>query len=386
MKPIPAYISRIRKLMEESKIDILISADPKNVFYLSGFNSILNSSPSLAILDDTRVTLLVNVLRYERAKEKSWCDSISFYGSWGQYQSKYRDWSEALKEIVSQPNIKTVGIDKNSVPKDMLNALENSSGLEIKDITWLLSYSRSVKSEEEIKNIKIASKIADYGMNKAMEAAKERLGERAISFAAVRAMNEYWISEFPDIETSDFGDNQGAIINGLSAYCLNGPRILYNCDEPTNRQPKDELVLIVVWSVANGYHVELERTVAIGALTSEAKNVYNSLMEIRDGVFKLIKIGTKIMNIYEGALKYYKETGFTDMVPGRIGHGIGLGIHESPFLSGNENAFLERGSVFTFEPNLRIRNMGGAQHSDTIVMDENGPNKLSQIPSGEIYI
>ena len=83
-------------------------------------------------------------------------------------------------------------------------------------------------------------------------------------------------------------------------------------------------------------------------------------------------------DVYNTAKAGYERLGYGAYLPGRIGHGMGLGAHEHPSLGPLDQTVLEAGMVFTLEPNLRIPELGGMQHSDTIIVTAGGNEVITQ--------
>ena len=73
-------------------------------------------------------------------------------------------------------------------------------------------------------------------------------------------------------------------------------------------------------------------------------------------------------------------------LPGRIGHGLGLGAHEHPSLDARSTITLEPGMLITFEPNLRIPEWGGLQHSDSVLITAEGNEFLTTTRRGYIEV
>src|SRR5690606_25287311 len=109
--------------------------------------------------------------------------------------------------------------------------------------------------------------------------------ERDVCAASMHAMNTLWAANYPDVEVCDFGSLEGGVQNGLWTWALSGPRMFYNCDNPTQRKPAPgEPVSIFIWTVANGIHAENERTVAVGKLPDVNGKAIDDILEIREEV------------------------------------------------------------------------------------------------------
>ncbi len=73
--------------------------------------------------------------------------------------------------------------------------------------------------------------------------------------------------------------------------------------------------------------------------------------------------------------------GYANYAIHRIGHGIGLGGHELPYLRYDNDLVLKEGMVFCIEPGVYIPGIGGVRHSDTIILRKNGSNLITDYPS-----
>jgi Xaa-Pro dipeptidase len=389
--PIPQRVRRLRESMRVRDLDALVCLKPQNTFYISDFNPIIYSHPVAVVLPlEGEPALLVHALRDDHARASSWVRNVYLFGAWSTKQTMGPDWLAALRVILDGLGLASgrLGVEFDFVPVGVMRQLERLlPGAQFVDASELVMHVRFVKDPVELERIRRAALLADRGMEAAIAAAAERKSEREISLAAMATMNQAWAGRFPDTEVADFGSLEGGVMNGLWCYCLIGERILMNCDVPTTRTPADgELGLIVVWTVCDGMHAESERTVAFGRLAPDRRRMYDVILRVRAETARAIRPGATCAEVYTAARGAYESQGYGQYLPGRIGHGLGLGPHEHPSLGPADETRLEPGMVLTFEPNLRIPGLGGMQHSDTILIADTGFEFLTDLRRDYIQV
>lgn len=384
----PSIRNRIERVTSEmglKGIDFLISIKPEHTFYLSGFNPIIYSHPVIAILGaDGSQTVLIHALRDDHFQRSSWVNDQRLYGKWSTKKTMGMSYLKALKQIIDERmNSKgVIGIEENYISHSLFKAFRSLfPEATFADCSEIIKKTRLVKDSDEIDFLRIAADLANHGMEAAVDALTKGGSERKISIDAMAAMNQKWDSDYPDIETCDFGSLEGGVQNNLWCWCLTGDRVAYNCDNPTHRIPASgELAVIFIWTGANGMHAEIERTVAIGEIDREKKMAYEAILSIREKTQEFIRPGIRSADLYTVAKDEYEKLGYHDYLPGRIGHGMGLGCHEEPSIAPDSNEVLKPGMVMTFEPNLRIPEWGGLQHSDTILLTDESFEFLTSYP------
>jgi len=382
-------VKRLQGIMRDQKIDVIISTKPENSFYLSGFNPIIYSHPVVAIIPaEGEPTLLLHALRDDHSRQSSFVRDIRLYASWGSKKTMGPDWLVALREILHEKGVANgvIGIERDFVSLSRFDAFTKTlPSARFVNVSSVIEKLRNVKDDAEIANARKASALADCGMDAAIAAIRGGGSEREVSVEAMRAMNEMWMSHFPEIEVCSFGSLEGGVHNSLWCWTLTGERTHFNCDNPTSRRPAPgEIAMIIIWTCANGIHAENERGIAIGELSSEKQRVYDGVLTINERTRSKLSPGVAVKDVYAYAKEQYIALGFERHIPGRIGHGIGLGPHEHLSLDPNAHEVLEPGMILTLEPNLRIPEWGGLQHSDTVLITDDGFEFLTKTERGFI--
>jgi Xaa-Pro dipeptidase len=377
-------LARLRDGMRTRGLDALVCVKPQNTFYLSDFNPVIYSHPVVAVLPACgEPALLVHALRDDHARVSSWIRDVRLFGAWSTKVTMGPDWLAALEAILAERGALPgcLGIEEDFLPVGVMRQMQRRlAGARFEDASDVIMRARSVKGPEELDRMRHAAWIADRGMEAAIAAAAARQNEREISLAAMATMNRSWSERFPQSEVADFGSLEGGVMNGLWCYTLIGDRIPLNCDVPTTRRPADgEFGLIVIWTVCDGMHAENERTVAFGEPEPARRQMYDAVLTIRADAAPAIQPGATCAQVYQAARAVYERLGYGAYLPGRIGHGLGLGPHEHPSLGPADSTMLEPGMVLTFEPNLRVPHLGGLQHSDTILITERGFDFLTDL-------
>jgi len=386
-------ILRIQARIKKEKLDAIIIVKPQNVYYLSGFNPIIQSQLSSVILSfHGDACLIVHSLRFVHAKKEAFIDKIKLFGKWGKYGEKApQDFFTALVKTLKELSLSgqlRIGLEFSYCPLSFFLKLKSLlPDTEFLDIDGLIGEERIVKDEIEIECIKDAAYIADVGMKAAIDFIRKRKTEIEVSVRAMTTMKNVWKNKFPDREAVDFGTNEGGILNALWAYCLSGSRMNLMCDSPSSRSiKKGDLVLVVIWTAINGYHAENERTIAVGPIELVQERLYNTILRVRSEAIKEIRPGIPISKIYNTAVTIMREDGYGNILPGRIGHGLGLGAHEAPSISSDNSCLLKERMVLSFEPALRLGQLGGVQHSDTILVNSNGFDYLTRTERGFLNV
>lgn len=376
-------ITRLQEALANEKLDGMVCFKPQNTFYLSGFNPILYSHPVVVVLPAKgKPVLLVHCLRADHAADEAVTDDVRLFGAWGRHKPIAHNPYEALEIILSDLGIKggKLGYEADFIPVgtfEKFRAASNASDL--KDIALLMRKARMVKDWYEIRMLRQAACLVNAGMKAAV--ANIRGSEIEASIAAEVAMRKLWSSELGDFEVSSFGGNEVGIVNALWCYTNSGKRVTYGVECPSTRHPQTgEVSLPIVWAASGGYHAENERSVIIGELTQEYTRAYDAMLEAYNKALSSIEPGVTCAQVYKESVSAFKKAGFGNNLPGRIGHGIGLGLHESPSLGPNELVVLEEGMAFTVEPGLVFPEWGSVRHSDTVLVTAQGVEVLTVEP------
>ena len=145
-------------------------------------------------------------------------------------------------------------------------------------------------------------------------------------------------------------------------------------------QPGDVLVTETgapIW----GYNAELERAMVIGPPSDEVRRLFDHTIAVQQTAFDAFRPGVTCADVDGAVMRYLEENALLPYWRQHTGHGIGLRNHEAPFLDVGDPTTLETGMVFTIEPGLYDSELGGFRHSDTVVVTEDGMEKLTDYPS-----
>ncbi|WP_287450188.1 M24 family metallopeptidase, partial [Sellimonas sp.] len=177
------------------------------------------------------------------------------------------------------------------------------------------------------------------------------------------------LSHYMVMEGADTKPYGGILISGARTSLLHGI--------PSSKSIEyGDLVLMDYGCQYNGYLSDMTRTVVVGKASEEQKKVYDLCRQMTEDVEAVIKPGVTGIECYEASLKAIKDTPYLKYNYGGIGHGIGLFVHELPFIGSNSTAVLQKGNIMTVEPGIYIPGWGGIRIEDQGLITEQGYENL----------
>lgn len=144
-------------------------------------------------------------------------------------------------------------------------------------------------------------------------------------------------------------------------------------------QKGDTLVTGAGGNVA-GYLSELERTMFMGEPNEKQRKYFGIMMRAQDAAFETFGPKVPLSEVEKATRNVFKESGVSHLVQHHTGHAIGLEGHERPFLDLGMNDLMKPGMVFTVEPGIYDRSIGGFRHSDTVVITKDSVEIITEYP------
>jgi Xaa-Pro aminopeptidase len=130
-----------------------------------------------------------------------------------------------------------------------------------------------------------------------------------------------------------------------------------------------------------GYNAELERAMIIGTPKDEMRRLFEHTVAAQKVAFDALRPGVTCADVDRAVLGYFEANAILPLWKQHTGHAIGLRNHEAPFLDVGDHTTVEPGMVFTIEPGVYASEVGGFRHSDTVVVNEDGIEILTDYPS-----
>ena len=142
---------------------------------------------------------------------------------------------------------------------------------------------------------------------------------------------------------------------------------------------KNEILLIDMGAIANGYCSDCTRTVATGELDDEARNVYEVVRSAQAAALDAIRAGVEGTEADGVAREAISADGYGDEFGHGLGHGVGIEVHEAPRLSQRSDDVLELGDVVTVEPGVYLPGRFGVRIEDLVMVTDDGCRNLSGV-------
>ena len=141
------------------------------------------------------------------------------------------------------------------------------------------------------------------------------------------------------------------------------------------RISKNEPILIDLGCVYNGYCSDMTRTCFFGGIDLELKRMYDIVYEAKLIAEGMLKDGAVAGDLDAAAREFIERNGYT--LGHSLGHGVGLSVHESPYLRNGNDVILKEGMVITIEPGIYVKDVGGVRLEDLYLVTPDGFVKLS---------
>ena len=143
---------------------------------------------------------------------------------------------------------------------------------------------------------------------------------------------------------------------------------------------KEDLVVIDIGVIYKGYRSDMTRTLLMNPHNKKAKSLYQIVYQAQQEALNALKAGVSCTQLDAIARNYIKKYGFGDYFIHGLGHGVGLKIHEAPFVNQKNKSKLKKGMVITIEPGIYLPGYGGVRIEDMVLVTQNGYQLLTKSP------
>lgn len=166
-----------------------------------------------------------------------------------------------------------------------------------------------------------------------------------------------------------------------------GPNAASPHHEPSDRQmvPGD-LVVCDFGGSMHGYQSDTTRTFSIGEPAAEVADAYQALRRAQQLAFESVAPGVTCESVDAVARSHLSDRGWSDYFIHRVGHGIGLDVHEEPYLVAGNSTEIEPGMTFSIEPGVYVPNTFGMRIEDIVAVTEQGTERLNNSPHDLVVV
>jgi len=352
---------RIRQLqayMDRQSLDAMLITSPKHVYYLTGFATDPHERLLALVLPrGEEARLLVPALDYEAAQAASSVASIH----------THQDTDNAY-EILGRllpSGMTALGVEKDDLNVNRFEAVcAVASASSYADIGLPLREMRAVKTPEEVERMKRAVRLVEDVLRAGVSLVKPGVTEIELV-----AELEYRMKKL------------GAESPSFDTMVLTGPKTALPHGSPDERKVAEgELILFDLGVYADGYASDITRTFAVGEVSDELRRIYDTVLQGNLRAIEAIRPGVSLGSLDRVARDTIAASGYGPYFNHRLGHGLGMDVHEYPSIHGkNEDVAIE-GMTFTVEPGVYVPGVGGVRIEDDVLVTAGGVEVLTTFP------
>ncbi|GAH00535.1 unnamed protein product, partial [marine sediment metagenome] len=231
-----------------------------------------------------------------------------------------------IRELLPSLKIERVGYETQSLTVEQFNKIRE----DIPEVEWIpdtgiVEELRAVKQPEEIKLLEQAAEIAAAGFDHILNLVRPGARERDIA-----------------LELEFFMRNNGAEGSAFNIIFVSGAKSSLQHGVPSDKEIEPgDLMILDFGALYRGYRSDITRTLAVNPVSDKQREIYSLVQKAQARGLELIQPGISVGELYEEVQKIIADGGYADYSGRGIGHGVGLEIHESPFIRPDVDAELK---------------------------------------------
>ncbi|MEG2928122.1 MAG: Xaa-Pro peptidase family protein [Oscillospiraceae bacterium] len=348
-----AKTERITQSFTSCGADVCIIKSPLNLRYLTG----IKLEDSMAVLTATGRKILLTDGRYGEICAKNLLP-VDFE------VLVTDDIYAVLAKIAKAEGFTSAALETDYITMDIFCALKEIGCAEkIVPISQKLRAIRSVKSDEEIKNIRTAQQIGEASFNKLLTKVRVGMSEKEIAAKLTQLLLK---------NGSDNGEFGICCVSGENSSLVHG-------GATDKKIQKGDNILLDFGAIYKGYYSDMTRTFCVGEPSQEFKAAYEVVKKANEQGIKQLRDGAVAGDIDAVARGIIDGGGYKGMFVHSLGHGVGMDIHDAPRLAPNSTDILRTGNVVTIEPGIYIPGRFGIRIEDMLGINEMGADNFTSI-------
>lgn len=360
-------VTRQVAAMKQAGLDAIVSVSPENFAYVTGFvvpsQPLIRHRHAAAVVTADGHTALYGVDMEATTIKRREPDQP--FTVWAEFTDDSMAVMARMLEGMGLARAR-VGLEMDYLPAgDFLRLRKAMPHASFAPAEALLARLRQIKTTEEIELLRRLSRIADQSITDALASVSVGSSELDIAGAMTRTLYSLGAEHFKLM------------------IVATGERSVFPNVGPTERRLKPEDVCRVeIFSVIGGYQAGVCRTAVVQKAPPHAERIWQHLVECKVLVMDRIKPGASCRAIYDAFIRKLAEMNLPPI--SFVGHGIGLHLHEDPYLGTTPeigktgDAVLEAGMVLGMEPLVYQTGYGyGMQNKDMVLVTPTGCELLS---------
>ncbi|MEX2785611.1 M24 family metallopeptidase [Streptococcus sp. H49] len=355
-------LDQIRSYLNDKKADIAVLSDPVTVNYLTGFYCDPHERQMfLFVYSDRQPVLFLPALETVRASQIL---DVTVIG----YDDSENPW-QILKNVLPSTAGQIVLAEFDHLNVTKFQGLQTVFEGHFQNLTPQIQKMRLIKSQDEIEKMMTAGQFADKAVQIGFEHISLEATETDIVAAIEFEMKKQGISKM-SFDTMVLTGNNAANPHGIPGR---------------NKIENDALLLFDLGVETLGYTSDMTRTVAVGNPDDFKKGIYKLCLEAQLTAQEFIKPGVTAAEVDAAARNVIEKAGYGDYFNHRLGHGLGMAVHEFPSIMEGNDLILEEGMCFSVEPGIYIPGKVGVRIEDCGHVTKSGFEVFTQTPKELLY-
>jgi Xaa-Pro aminopeptidase len=342
--------------MKMNSVDLIALGPGTHMNWLLGFNPFPDERPCMLLVGQEKEAFLMPSVNAEGVREQTkipmhcWNDEIGP--------------EQALKEALSDTDTiaaKHIAIDEAMRSHFALLLLESLSNPTYEFTGSTVGALRMRKDQDEFVNLKENALIDDRAMLAGFAAIKEGVSEIEIG----EAINKHFISE-----------------GAKPQFCIvgSGPNGAFPHHHTGNRKvKKGDAILIDIGGRKGTFPSDMTRMSVLGHPPEGYLEIHAIVERAVKAALSAARPGVMAKDVDTAARSVITEAGYGEFFVHRTGHGLGIDIHEPPYITATSEVVLDEGMVFSIEPGIYLQGRFGVRLEEIVILRTDGPEILSDL-------